>query len=106
MIASVPATAPPSPPETGASRQRTPRRPAVLGERRGERGVDRAHVDPERSAARAGEDAVVAARHGRDVRTVRQHRDHHVGVTRRFATLAAGSTPASATASIDAAVRL
>ena len=96
MIDRLASIAPASPPLTGASSTRSPRCAARLGHPDGDVRPDRAHVDVERALSGVGEDPVVAAGHGLDVRRVGHHRDDHVGVAH-----GAGHVVGAAPAALD-----
>jgi hypothetical protein len=66
---------------------------ASLGDPPGGVGPDRAHVDVERARLGVREGAVVAVRHGLDVRGVGQHGDHDVRTADRVADPVGGPPP-------------
>ena len=78
MMASVPSSAPATPPETGASMNRTPRSRSRAATRREVSGIDRRHVDAEPPRGDALEHALGPEVDGLDVRRRGQHGDDEV----------------------------
>ena len=85
MIANVPAVAPPTPPETGASRNRRPRSLSRAATRCEVPGSIVDMSTQSRPAGGAFDDPAVAEIGGLDIGRGRQHRDHELAIRRRFA---------------------